>query len=99
MPRRGVRPSFSALVAGYSVLNAVATAIDTLIWGLPGLIATGLGGLPAARHAPRHCAPARVGSTISARSTTVALSPRKSSARQSSAQRSPGQSSSSAADQ
>ncbi len=45
VPRRGARPSGGALVVGYLALNAVATVIDTLIWGWPGLIATGLGGL------------------------------------------------------
>ena len=45
VPRRGARPSYGALVGAYLVLNAVATAIDTLIWGWRGLIATGLGGL------------------------------------------------------
>lgn len=45
MPRRLGHSSFSALVAGYLVLIAVATAIDTLIWGWTGLIATGVGGL------------------------------------------------------
>ena len=38
-------PSFRALLVIYLVLNALATAIDTLIWGWIGLIATGLGGL------------------------------------------------------
>jgi hypothetical protein len=45
VPRRVVNPSFGALIAGYLVLNAVAAAIDTLIWGWTGLIATGVGGL------------------------------------------------------
>jgi hypothetical protein len=45
VPRRVGRPSFGALVAGYLLLNAIATAIDTLIWGWTGLIATGVGGL------------------------------------------------------
>lgn len=45
MPRRVGRPSSGALVGGYLVLNAVATVVDTLIWGWTGLIATGVGGL------------------------------------------------------
>jgi hypothetical protein len=45
VPRRLVHPSFGTLVAGYLVLIAVTTAIDTLIWGWTGLILTGVGGL------------------------------------------------------
>jgi hypothetical protein len=45
MSRRDGRPSFGALVAGYLLLNAVAAAVDTLVWGWTGLVATGVGGL------------------------------------------------------
>ncbi|MDQ3777479.1 MAG: hypothetical protein M3310_01220 [Actinomycetota bacterium] len=45
VPAPGAGPSYRALLAGYLVMNAVATAIDALIWGWRGLVATGLGGL------------------------------------------------------
>jgi hypothetical protein len=43
--RRSNRGSFRALVIGCALLLAVTTAIDTLLWGWLGLIATGAGGL------------------------------------------------------
>ena len=42
--RRRGRGSFSPLVVAYTLLLAAATAIDTLLWGWRGAIATGVGG-------------------------------------------------------
>ena len=42
--RRHNRGSFRSLVIGYALLLAAATAIDTLLWGWRGAIATGVGG-------------------------------------------------------
>ncbi len=42
--RRRDRGSFRAVAVGYALLLAAATAVDTLLWGWLGLIATGVGG-------------------------------------------------------